>query len=150
ATKFSNLKSDGTPGSDQTFVDTDFPLFRVEDASLMYAEAVRRGGGGGDIATAVNLVNQLRERAYLGTGGNITANDMTLDFILDERSRELFWEGHRRSDLIRFGKFSTSTYLWPWKGGVAAGVTRPAHFDVFPIPNSDIGANPNLRQNSGY
>jgi hypothetical protein len=149
-TKFTNMRSDGTPGSDPTFVDTDFPLLRIEDAYLMYAEAVRRGGAGGDIATAVNLVNQIRERAYLSTAGNITADDLTLDFILDERAREFYWEGHRRTDLVRFGKFSNSTYLWPWKGGVPAGVTRPAFYDVFPIPSSDLGANPNLEQNTGY
>jgi len=149
-TKFTNLRSDGTPGSDLTFVDTDIPLFRVEDAYLMYAEAVRRGGSGGDLATAVNLVNQIRERAYAGPAGNITANDLTLDFILDERARELYWECHRRTDLVRFGRFSNTTYLWPWKGGVPGGVTRPQFYDVFPIPNSDIGANPNLKQNTGY
>lgn len=149
-TKFTNLRSDGTPGSDLTFVDTDYPMFRVEDAYLMYAEALLRGGGGGDAATAVNLVNQLRQRAYAGTGGNISANDLTLNFILDERARELYWEGHRRTDLIRFGQFSNGTYVWPWKGGVANGVPRPSFYDVFPIPNSDLGANPNLKQNDNY
>lgn len=149
-TKFTNMRSDGTPGSDLAFVDTDYPVFRVEDAYLMYAEALLRGGGGGDAATAVNLINQIRQRAYAGTGGNISANDLTLNFILDERGRELYWEGHRRTDLIRFGQFSNGTYVWPWKGGVANGVSRPAFYDVFPIPNSDIGANPNLKQNTGY
>lgn len=149
-TKFTNMRSDGTPGSDKTFVDTDFHMFRVEDAYLMYAEAVLRGGQGGDINTAVTLINRLRERAYAGTGGNITASQLTLDFILDERARELYWECHRRTDLVRFGRFSNTTYLWPWKGGVKGGVSRPQFYDVFPIPNSDIGANPNLRQNPGY
>jgi len=149
-TKFTNKRSDGTNGSDLTFTDTDFPIFRIEDAFLMYAEAVRRGGSGGDIATAVSLVNQIRERAYGSAIANITANDMTLDFLLDERGREFYWEGHRRSDLVRFGKFSDGTYVWPWKGGVPEGVTRPAFYNVFPIPNSDIGANPNLKQNTGY
>jgi hypothetical protein len=145
-TKFKNVTSAGVAGSDPTFVDNDFPMFRIEDAYLMYAEAVLRGGGG-DIATAVEYVNKIRERAYAGTSGNIAANELTLDFILDERARELFWECHRRTDLVRFGRFSNSTYLWPWKGGVVAGTARPPHFDIFPIPASDLGANPNLQQN---
>ncbi|MBK6932309.1 MAG: RagB/SusD family nutrient uptake outer membrane protein [Saprospirales bacterium] len=149
-TKFTNIRSDGTPGSHLTFVDTDYPVFRIEDAYLMYAEAVLRGGTGGDISTAVTLVNKIRERAYLGTAGNIQANALTLDFILDERARELYWEGHRRSDLIRYGRFSETTYLWPWKGGVPEGVSRPSFYDVYPLPANDVGANPNLKQNDGY
>lgn len=149
-TKFKNVTSDGMPGKDKGFVDTDFPMFRIEDAYLMYAEAVLRGGSGGDKATAVGYINLLRNRAYNGSGGNIVESDLTLDFILDERARELYWECHRRTDLIRFGKFSTGDYVWPWKGGVAGGATRPAFYDVFPIPASDIGANPNLSQNTGY
>ncbi|TNE53920.1 MAG: RagB/SusD family nutrient uptake outer membrane protein [Bacteroidetes bacterium] len=149
-TKFSNMRSDGTPGSNLTWVDTDFPMFRIEDAYLMYAEAIRRGGAGGDINLALELVNKIRERAYAGTAGNVTLDDMDLDFILDERARELYWEGHRRTDLIRFGKFSETDYLWPWKGNSATGESRPSFYDVFPIPASDIGANPNLTQNPGY
>ena len=149
-TKFTNKRSDGASGSDLTFADTDFPVFRVEDAFLMYAEAVRRGGSGGDIATAVSLVNQIRERAYGSTIADITANDMTLDSLLDERAREFFWEGHRRTDLVRFGKFSSSTYLWPWKGGVSSGTGVPAFRKLYPIPARDINSNTNLIQNPGY
>ncbi|MBK8967949.1 MAG: RagB/SusD family nutrient uptake outer membrane protein [Saprospiraceae bacterium] len=149
-TKFSNLRSDGTPGSNLTWVDTDFPMFRIEDAYLMYAEAVRRGGVGGDINLALELVNRIRQRAYAGSAGDITVNDMTLDFILDERARELYWECHRRTDLIRFGRFSETDYLWPFKGNSPTGESRPSFYDVFPIPSSDIGANPNLVQNPGY
>ena len=145
-TKFKNVTSTGQPGSDPTFVDTDFPMFRIEDAYLMYAEAVLRGGAG-DIGQALTLVNQIRERAYGGSAGDIAANELTLDFILDERARELYWECHRRTDLVRFGKFSNTDYLWPWKGGVPGGVSRPQHFDFYPIPSSDLGANPNLEQN---
>lgn len=147
--KFSNLTSSGTPGSHPTFVDTDFPLFRLANAYLMYAEAVVRGGGG-DMATATGYINAIRERAYGGSGGNISESDLTLDFILDERARELLWECHRRTDLIRFGRFSESSYVWPWKGGVAEGISTNSKYDVFPIPASDIGANPNLIQNTGY
>jgi hypothetical protein len=149
-TKYKNINSDGSPGSNLTFVDIDFPMFRVEDAMLMYAEAVLRGGAG-DLNTALGYVNTIRERAYQGTSGNITANELTLDFILDERARELYWECHRRTDLVRFGRFSETSYLWPWKGGVPGGVSTSKHLDVFPIPASDLGANPNLRnQNPGY
>lgn len=149
-TKFTNMRSDGTPGSNPTWVDTDFPMFRIEDAYLMYAEAILRGGAGGTTAEALGYINKIRERAYAGTAGNITAGQLTLDFILDERARELYWECHRRTDLIRFGRFSESTYLWPWKGNNPNGESRPKFYDVFPIPASDIGANPNLTQNTGY
>ncbi|NHX22016.1 RagB/SusD family nutrient uptake outer membrane protein, partial [Escherichia coli] len=87
---------------------------------LMYAEAVLRGGSG-DLSKALTYVNKIRERAYGNTNGNITASQLTLDFILDERARELAWEGTRRTDLIRFGKFTSGAYLWPWKGGVKGG-----------------------------
>lgn len=149
-TKYKNVTVDGKAGSDVegNFPDTDFPMFRLADVYLMYAEAVLRGGGGGDKATAIGYVNQLRQRAYKGTTGNVT--DISLDFILDERARELYWEGHRRTDLIRYGKFTGATYLWPWKGNVQGGTGVAEHFKLFPIPASDIVANPNLKQNPGY
>lgn len=146
--KFTNVTSDGLPGSNLTWVDTDFPLFRLADAYLMYAEAAVRGGG--DLAKGVEYVNRVRERAYGGTGGNITAADLTLPFLLDERARELYWECHRRTDLVRFEQFSNGSYVWPWKGGTADGIPVDTKYDVFPIPASDIGANPNLMQNAGY
>jgi hypothetical protein len=114
----------------------------------MYAEANLRGGGG-SAADAVTYINTLRERAYGDTSGDINQSDLTLDFILSERSRELFWEGHRRTDLIRFGKFSDSG-VWPWKGNVAQGVTTEAYRDLMPIPATDLGVNTNLQQNEGY
>jgi hypothetical protein len=117
---------------------------------LTYAEAVVRGGSGGDINTAVNYINLLRERAYGNTSGDITSSQLTLDFLLQERMRELYWEGFRRTDLIRFGKFTSASYLWPWKGGVADGTGVAGYRDLYPIPASDIIANPNLKQNSGY
>ena len=148
--KFKNINSDGSPGSNLTYCDTDFPLFRLGDAYLMYAEAVLRGGGGGSSAQALTLVNALRERSWGDATGNITSADLTLDFILAERGRELYWEGHRRTDLIRYGKFSTSNYVWPWKGGVKDGLSTASFYNIFPIPSSDVSANPNLRQNTGY
>ncbi len=147
-TKFRNVTSDGAPGSDLTFPDTDFPMFRLGDVYLMYAEAVLRGGTGGDLGTAVGYVNTLRERAYGDNSGNIA--DIDLQFIIDERARELYWEGHRRTDLIRYEMFTTSAYLWPWKGKAAEGTATDDRYKLFPIPSSDITANPNLVQNQGY
>ena len=92
----------------------------------------------------------MRERAYAGTSGNITANDLTLPFILDERARELYWEGHRRTDLIRFDLFHTGTYLWPWKGGVQAGRAVDAKYKLYPVPAEARTVNTNLSQNTGY
>jgi hypothetical protein len=131
-------------------MDIDFPVFRLADAYLMYAEAVLRGGSGGTVAEATGYINELRERAYGDDSGNISDLELNLDFVLDERARELYWECHRRTDLIRFGKFSESEYVWPWKGGVKDGVSTSARYDVFPIPSSDLAANPNLDQNDGY
>jgi len=137
-------------GSNPTFTDTDFPLFRLADVYLMYAEAVLRDGVGGDRATALGYINALRTRAYGDNGGNISDGALDLAFILDERGRELYWEGYRRTDLIRFGQFSDGTYTWPWKGGAKAGQTVPSYYNIFPIPSSDVSANPNLKQNPNY
>jgi hypothetical protein len=151
-TKYSNLTSTGAaaPHAHPDFVDTDYPLFRLADVYLMYAEAVLRGAPTGNATTALGYVNAIRTRAYGNTNGNITSAQLTLDFILDERSRELYWEGYRRTDLIRFAKFTGSAYLWPWKGKVAAGTTTESFRDLYPIPSNDLGANPTLKQNPGY
>ncbi|GAB4329382.1 MAG: RagB/SusD family nutrient uptake outer membrane protein [Flammeovirgaceae bacterium] len=148
--KFQNKTSTGANGSNATFPDTDFPMFRLADIYLMYAEAVLRGGTGGSKATAVNYINMLRERAYGNTNGNISEGDLTLEFILDERARELYWECHRRTDLIRFGQFTNGDYVWAWKGGVAGGIKTDPKYNIFPIPSADLNANPNLKQNPGY
>ena len=108
-TKWTNIDSNGNQGSDSSgnFVDTDIPLIRLAEIYLNYAEATLRGGGG-DTNTAVSLVNQIRERGFGGSSGTISSGDLTLDFILDERSRELYWEGLRRTDLIRYNRFTSS------------------------------------------
>ncbi len=151
-TKFKNVTASGGPAPDAhaTFVSTDFPMFRLADAYLLYAEAVVRGGAGGDMNTAVNYVNAIRQRAYGNNSGNISAADLNLNFLLDERGRELYWEGHRRTDLIRFGQFTNGTYIWEWKGGVKNGIQTGSYRDLYPIPINDLNANPNLKQNPGY
>jgi len=149
APKFSNKTSTGAASSHPTFADTDFPMFRLADAYLMYAEAVVRGGGG-TRAQALAYVNALRVRAYGNTSGNITDAQMTLSFLLDERGRELLWEGHRRTDLIRYGLFTGSGYIWAWKGGTQPGVATEAFRDLYPLPANELVANPNLKQNPGY
>jgi len=150
--KYRNLKADGSIGNDPTrkFVDIDYPLFRLAEQHLIYAEAVLRGGTGGDRATALGYINQLRERAYGSNVGNITDADLTLDFILDERARELYWEGHRRTDLIRYDRFTEGSYLWPFKGGEPTGKSVADYYKLFPIPSAELLANPNLKQNTGY
>lgn len=147
--KFTNKTTVGVTGSNTQFADTDFPIFRLADAYLIYAEAVLRGGGG-TRAQALTYVNALRQRAFGNSASNITDAQMTLDFILDERGREFLWEAHRRMDLIRFGKFTGGTYLWAWKGGVLGGVQTGAHLGLYPLPANELIANPNLHQNPGY
>jgi hypothetical protein len=73
-----------------------------------------------------------------------------LDEILDERGRELYTEGHRRQDLIRFGKFTTGAYLWQYKGGEQFGRSVSSHLNLYPLPAAELNANPNLHQNEGY
>ena len=151
-TKFKNITSTGAVGKDpeKKFPDTDLPLIRLAEVYLTYAEAVLRGGTGGDRATALGYINQLRSRAYGNASGNIADSDLTLDFILDERARELYWEGLRRTDLIRYGKFTGGSYLWSFKGGAASGVAVPDYRNLYPIPQDARTANDNLTQNTGY
>lgn len=148
--KFKNLTRSGNPGADMQYMDTDFPMFRLAEIYLSYAEAFVRGGAGADLSTALGYVNKIRERAYGNSTGNISGGQLTLDFLIDERARELYWETQRRTDLIRFGKYSNTNYLWPWKGGVKDGKATDSKFNIYPIPSSDLGANPNLTQNPGY
>jgi hypothetical protein len=134
-------------GSDQEFADNDFPLFRLAEQYLIYAEAVVRGGGG-SMSEATGYINQLRERAFGNTSKNVSSIDP--QFILDERARELYWECFRRTDLIRYSQFTTSDYIWEWKGGVLAGRMVDSHYNIYPIPSADLQANPNLKQNDKY
>ncbi|AUS04897.1 RagB/SusD family nutrient uptake outer membrane protein [Pseudotamlana carrageenivorans] len=155
--KYRNVKRDGSrmPQNNTygNLSDIDFPVFRLAEVYLTYAEAVLRGGNG-NRADALMYVNFIRGRAYdnnpSSTLGNITDAELTLDFILDERARELYWEAQRRTDLIRFDKLTTGDYLWAWKGGVKEGRPVDAKYKLFPIPTSDYLANPNLEQIDGF
>ncbi len=138
--KFLNRTSDGGTGQEAGFVDTDFPLMRYADVLLMAAECEARGASCNGLAA----FNQVRERAGLNPVFSLDLNE-----ILDERARELYQECWRRSDLIRFGKF-TSGYNWQWKGETQDGRDVDGHRALFPIPDSDRLANSNLKQNPGY
>ena len=150
-TKFRNVDSNGNAGSDTSgnMVDTDLPIIRLAEIYLNYAEANLRGGGG-DLNLAISLINELRQRAYGDASGNINSGDLTLDFVLNERSRELHWEGQRRTDLVRYNYFTTNSYIWPFKGNLLNGSAVAPFRNVFPIPVNVLSTNPNLTQNPGY
>ena len=99
----------------------------------MKAEALLRTGAAGDALTIVNSIREARGASDLGS--------LTLDNLLDERGRELYLELVRRQDLIRFGKF-----LDPWQ---LKDKDDPKYL-LFTIPNEQLAANPNLKQNPGY
>jgi hypothetical protein len=147
--KFTAQNADGSRATNysDTYASTDFPIFRYADALLMRAEANYRLG---DNAAAVEDINLVRQRAFGDNSGNIDANDLTDRFLLDERGREFYYEGLRRTDLIRFGQFTNGTYTWQWKGGVFSGAPTSAHLNIFPIPGAEVSANPNITQNPGY
>ncbi len=148
--KFNNLGWNGARTTPTNNPNTDFPLFRLADVYLMYAECAVRNAEGTDKTEALRLVNLLRTRAYGDNSGNINSNQLTASFILDERARELYWEGHRRTDLIRYGLF-TSGYAWPYKGGSQEGVADlDSKFNLYPISDKDLTSNPKLVQNPGY
>jgi starch-binding outer membrane protein, SusD/RagB family len=144
-TKWTNLSDEGEVASDTRVngAETDYPMFRLADVYLMAAEATLRGGTGAQ-KTALEYVNLVRERAFGGASGDIASSDLTLDFILDERARELYSEGVRRTDLIRFGKY-TSGYNWNWKGGVLEGKDVDKKYCVLPIPEAELSANPGFK-----
>lgn len=146
-TKFKNITSKGQAGKDPAgqIVDTDLPLIRLAEIYLNYAEAVTRGGGG-STALALQYVNDLRSRA-----GATSLTSLTTENILDERSRELYWECFRRTDLIRYGYFTSSSYLWPFKGGVKDGTGTAEYRNLYPIPTNIILASKGvIEQNQGY
>lgn len=149
--KFSNLNDAGEAASNTGAVgaNIDYPVFRLADVYLMLAESVLRGGNGSNRTEALEVVNLIRQRAFGSTAGNINEGQLTLQFILDERARELYWESCRRTDLIRYGQFTGGDYIWQWKGGVADGRSTEGKYNVYPIPTAELSANPNLK-NSNY
>ena len=148
--KFKNITSTGEKGSNSEFPDTDFPLFRLADAYLMATEAILRGATGGTKSEAVEYFNKVRARAFKSDLANLPEENLNLQEVLDERAREFMWEAQRRTDLIRFGQFTTDKYLWQWKGGIKEGQAVEDYRKIFPIPSKDLNNNPNLRQNEGY
>jgi hypothetical protein len=121
----------------------DFVVFRYADVLLMKAEALMRKNGGAATQEAVDLVNQVRARAFPGDDSKLyTTSTLTLYAILAERGWELSGEGWRRNDLIRFGKYNDPCDFRP--------IAADEHYNLFPIPQDQINANPNLNQNPGY
>jgi hypothetical protein len=123
----------------------DVPVFRLADVYLMKAEAILRGATAttvnGDMQTPLELVNKIRSRA-----GAQQATSIDLNSLLDERARELSWEGWRRNDLIRYGLFEVS---YPLPNDVLTMDTDPTR-RLFPVPSTELKTNPNLVQNPGY
>ncbi|PEN13436.1 RagB/SusD family nutrient uptake outer membrane protein [Longibacter salinarum] len=147
--KYQNVTSNGVSGANATFPDTDYPMFRLAEAHLIYAEAVQLRGGSSSSYDPATLINDLRARA--GVSSNLSNADLTEDFLLAERGRELFWEAKRRTDLVRFGKFGGQTqYTWPFKGDDVDGGSLDETRNLYPLPANELSANPNLEQNPGY
>lgn len=134
-TKFKNINKDGTIPESTNFLETDFPLFRLGEVYLIAAEAAFYNG---NLDATVSYINILRNRAGVEP---ITVNNLTLDFILDERMRELYWEAHRRTDLIRFDKFTGGEYLWEWKGGTQEGTSISSAKKLYLAPLTDLPDN---------
>lgn len=132
--------------STSKFPDTDLPIIRLADVYLMYAEAALRGGG--DTSKALTYVNYIRGRAGVAPWNAV---ELTLNNLLDERARELYWENVRRTDLVRFDKFTGSSYLWSWKNNMANGGAIPDYMKIFPIPSDVIATYGSAyKQNPGY
>lgn len=141
-----NYSTTGSTPHDSYNVDIDFFLFRVAEAYLNAAEAEMHINGEGS-AKAKGYIDALRNRAHAAVRASYTLND-----VLDERSRELYCEGQRRTDLIRFNQFggTQATYKWELKGGSTNGTTFAKTNNLYPIPSSEILSNKNLTQIDGY
>ena len=140
--KWNNTYAQGGTPSDVSFSDTDIPFFRLAEAYLTRAEANMRVGNTDD---AKKDINTIRSRAHAQPIENVS-----LQTMIDEWCREFYFEGRRRSDLIRFGMFTSSTYIWDWKGGSYTGNAVDEKFNLYPIPAAEISSNKNMTQNPGY
>lgn len=144
--KFVNFYSTNAASHNSQFPDADMFIMRMAEAYLTAAEALTRAANATVVTgEALGYINTLRRRANAAE-----KNSFTLAEIADEWSREYYFEGRRRSDLIRFGYYGGSNYNWQWKGGSYNGQSFPATRNVFAIPVDDINANSNLTQNPGY
>lgn len=147
--KFTANNANGSQAANYStaYASTDFPVFRYADALLMRAEAKFRLGD----ATAVNDVNTVRARAFKNDpAGVITAGQLNANFLLAERGREFYYEAQRRTDLVRFGKFTDGNYFWAWKGGAVNGTNTGKYLNVFPIPSDELSSNTNIKPTPGY
>ena len=148
--KYTSRDSQGNLTSSDSFTNfssIDFPVIRLAEMYMAYAEAqTRLDGGITTDATAMNYVKQLRTRAGLDMPSSID-----LDFLLKERACEFMWEGQRRTDLIRYGYFTSMSFPWPMKGNISNGkVALDSWRTIYPIIQTEINENPNLTQNPGY
>ena len=141
--KWSNLHADGSTQHDQNYSDTDFPVFRLAEIYLTRAEAKYRLNGSQDGLADIQYVQGRANRTLKAT----SVDEQTL---IDEWCREFYMEGRRRSDLVRFGLFTGSKYLWSFKGGAEKGAGIPTYYDIYPIPADEIKNNPNMTQNPKY
>ena len=126
----------------KAYSDIDFPMIRLGEIYLIYAEACMNLG---QANTALPKLKELTDRAGVSAPSSVTA-----DYLLEERARELMWEGHRRTDLLRYGKFTTPSFLWTYKGGTFTGQGFDDYMKIFAIPSSELASNPELHQNPGY
>lgn len=143
--KYKNMTSAGVAGKSDGFPDTDFPMFRYADVLLMAAECAMNGSSVISVSEGTGYLNEVRARAGLPA-----VNGLDVNTLLDERARELYLELWRRQDLIRYNRFTSSDYIWQWKGGVHDGQAVEDYKNLYPIPVSDMMVNPNLEQNPGY
>lgn len=133
----------GIPVIDVNYNNTDWNVYRLTWIYFAKAEALMRKNGGIANDEALQLVNASKERAYtVGTYVPYTTATLTMDELLVERGREFIFEGFRRDDMIRFGKFTTGT----WWDHTPTSATRA----LYPIPQQQRDLNTNLQQNPGY
>jgi hypothetical protein len=144
--KFNNVPHDmnavdyAATAATKNFSDIDWPLIRLGEIHLIYAEACMYAGG-----SAAEQLAALAKRAGVAAPATVDA-----EWLMAERARELMWEAHRRTDLIRFGKWIDGGYNWTYKGGNFGGQKLPEHFNIFPVPSTELATNLDLQQNPGY